>query len=373
MQSGYDRKTCWVHARPAILPGDPYGILITMQKLRLSGSDVFYEINHLRSDDAGTSWTGPTPHPDTFGRRKRDDGMEECVCDVYPMWHEKAGAVLATGHTIRFIDDEHPNHRTKSGTGYSVFDADHGTWSPWRVLEMPDAPKFDFSGAGCSQRHDLANGEVLLPMSYVRPETIRSHFDFQAVVTVARCSFDGCTLRCISYGNELISRTARGFAEPSIACLNDRFYLTLRHDDAGYVAASDDGLHFDQPRRWTFDDGVDLGNYNTQQHWVQLGDALYLVYTRRGAGNDHIMRHRAPLFIARVDLERLCIQRDTEQVLVPQRGARLGNFGIAQVDPREAWVVVSEWMQTTLPDPHDSTVCEKYGSNNAVFAVRLRL
>jgi hypothetical protein len=373
VQSGYDRKTCWVHARPAVLPGDPYGLLITMQKLRLTGSDVFYEINDLRSDDAGQTWTGPTPHVDTFGRRMLDDGMEECVCDVYPFLHRKTGVVLATGQTVRYINDDHPDYRTPCSTGYSVYDAGKRAWSPWASLQMPDSKKFKTSGAGCTQWMELPDGDILLPMSYTIPGSDRSHFEFMAAVVVARCTFDGRELRCSDCGNEMMSPTGRGFAEPSIAELGGRYYLTLRHDEAGYIATSDDGLHYDEPRLWTFDDGSDLGSYNTQQHWINLGGELYLVYTRRGANNDHIMRHRAPLFIAKVDTERLRVLRDTEQIVVPERGARLGNFGIAQADDNEAWVVVSEWMQTTLPDPYDSTVCEKYGSDNAIFAARVRI
>ena len=101
-------------------------------------------------------------------------------------------------------------------------------------------------------------------------------------------------------------------------------------------------------------------------------DALYLVYTRRGANNDHVMRHRAPLFIAQVDPERLCVIRDTEQILVPERGARLGNFGVVQISESESWVTVAEWMQTNPPDPWDFTVCEKYGSDNSVFVAKIR-
>jgi len=54
------------------------------------------------------------------------------------------------------------------------------------------------------------------------------------------------------------------------------------------------------------------------------------------------MRHRAPLFIAQVDPERLVVLRDTERVLIPERGATLGNFGAAAVSERESWVTVSE-------------------------------
>jgi hypothetical protein len=115
-----------------------------------------------------------------------------------------------------------------------------------------------------------------------------------------------------------------------------------------------------------------LGNYNTQQHWVTHSDGLFLTYTRRGANNDHVMRHRAPLFIARVDPEKLHVIRSTEQILVPERGARLGNFGVTDVSQGETWVTVTEWMQTKGPNPYDSTVCEKYGSDNSVFVARLK-
>ena len=106
-----------------------------------------------------------------------------------------------------------------------------------------------------------------------------------------------------------------------------------------------------------------LGNYNTQQHWVTHSEGLFLVYTRRGANNDHVFRHRAPLFMAQVDPERLAVLRETERILVPERGARLGNFGVTQVSPDETWVTVAEWMQPKG--------CEKYGSDGSVWVARI--
>jgi hypothetical protein len=176
----------------------------------------------------------------------------------------------------------------------------------------------------------------------------------------------------LGQGNELSIETDRGLGEPSLTRFGNRYYLTLRHDKAGYVATSDDGLHYGAPVKWTWDDGRELGNYNTQQHWVTHSDALYLVYTRRGANNDHVFRHRAPLFIGQVDPDKLCVLRDTERILVPERGARLGNFGVTEVSPAETWVTVAEWMQTNPPKPFDYTIPMKYGSNNAVFAARIR-
>ena len=40
----------------------------------------------------------------------------------------------------------------------------------------------------------------------------------------------------------------------------------------GYVTSSDDGLHYAPIRPWTFDDGTELGSYNTQQHWVSTAE-----------------------------------------------------------------------------------------------------
>jgi hypothetical protein len=145
-------------------------------------------------------------------------------------------------------------------------------------------------------------------------------------------------------GSVLRLDVARGLYEPSLATFSGRYFLTLRNDIRGYVSVSDDGLNFASPKPWTFDDGAELGSYNTQQHWLAHRDGLFLVYTRSGANNDHIVRHRAPLFMARVDPQKLQVIRGSEKVVVPERGAELGNFGCARINDRESWVTVSEGM-----------------------------
>lgn len=156
----------------------------------------------------------------------------------------------------------------------------------------------------------------------------------------------------------------RGLHEPSLMEFGGKYFLTIRNDLQGYITTSADGLHYDEIKPWTFDDGSLLGNYNTQQHWVRHSDALYLVYTRKGADNDHVFRHRAPLFMAQVDTEKLAVIRDTEVILVPERGARLGNFGITEISPKETWVTVSEWMQ---PEG-----VEQYGSDGSVYVAKIK-
>ena len=63
--SGFDKKTCWVHPRAGAVPGTPSRVVLTMQKLFLTGSDVFYALNEMRTDDLGKTWTGPVEHGQT--------------------------------------------------------------------------------------------------------------------------------------------------------------------------------------------------------------------------------------------------------------------------------------------------------------------
>lgn len=378
--SGFDGQSCWVHARAGAIPpsSDDAGgaplVVMTMQKLLLSGSDIFFGLNQTRSDDLGQSWTAPRPlegfQRQTFdpasnafptgSERRRDllqPGDETTVCDFVPQWHTATQKLLGIGHTVWYRGGHVTRIRPRA-VAYATLGRGQQEWSQWRTLRLPERPEFGNAGAGCAQRVDLPDGQVLLPIYFKEPAAT------QCSVTVLRCTFDGSTLRYVEHGNYLTVDNQRGLVEPSLTRFQDRYFLTLRNDEHGYVAASDDGLHFDEPVRWTFDDGEDLGNYNTQQHWVTHSDGLYLVYTRRGADNDHVFRHRAPLFIAQVDPQRLCVLRATEQVLVPERGARLGNFGVVDVTPDETWVTVSEWMQPEGVEAH--------GSDNSVFIARLK-
>ena len=66
---GFDGKTCWVHTRPGAIPPDTPGnpgktpiVLITLQKLMLTRSDVFFGLHDLRTDNLGRNWIGPTGH-----------------------------------------------------------------------------------------------------------------------------------------------------------------------------------------------------------------------------------------------------------------------------------------------------------------------
>ena len=366
---GFDKKMCWVHARAGAMPGkDGPTVVMTTQKLQLSGSDIFYAIHSLHSKDLGASWTTPAEQS-TFARvpfsfREKKD-LEMTVCDFWPKWHKASGKLLGTGHTVVY-ENNRVMHVRPRATPYAVYDPDNNTWSEWKTIKLPDEPKFENAGAGCVQRTDLANGDILLPIYFKALEA--PHY----TVTVLRCRFDGEEMTYLKHGSELSIPIKRGLYEPSVTQFSDRFFLTMRNDDHGYVSVSDDGLNYSEPKRWSFDDGSNLGNYNTQQHWVSHSDALFLVYTRRGASNDHVFRHRAPLFIARVDPDKLTIIRDSEQVLVPEKGARLGNFGVTEVSPNETWVTVTEWMQAPGPNYHDPTPLIERGADNRIWVAKLK-
>jgi hypothetical protein len=362
VQSGMRGNRCWVHARAGAIPphtdANPAPsplVVMTTQQLLLSGSDVFYALHGRRTSDWGDSWSDMKEH-ESFRRQLVAD-QEVTVCDFTPQWHTPSGKLLGIGQTV-WYESNRVMHVRPRATAYAVYDPQLDQWGTWRRLQLPDKLRFKNAGSGSVQRLDLENGEILLPIYFKEPR------QQQYSTTVCRCKFDGQTLSYLEHGDELTVNVRRGLYEPSLTRHNGRFYLTMRNDERGYVSTSNDGLHYKPIKAWTFDDGEDLGNYNTQQHWVAHREALYLVYTRRGADNDHVFRHRAPLFMARIDTQKLCVLRDTERVLIPERGARLGNFGVTYVSPHESWVTVTEWMQPAG--------VEQYGSDNSIFVARLR-
>lgn len=356
VSEGYDAQTCWFHPRAGAIPGGTPTIVLTMQKLNLKRSDVFYPIASRVSTDLGKTWTPITEHTTTLGRHKLEGNIEEGICDFTPKWHVQSGKLLATGHTVIYADDRLVTTRERFAV-WSVFEPKTQTWTPWAKLSLPNEPRFGNGGAGSTQRVDLENGDILLPV-YSKEINTKAYFS-----TVVRCRFDGQKLSYIEHGSEHTVPIDRGLYEPSLARFRGKFYLTMRNDQAAYVAMSSDGLHFGEPRKWTFDDGADLGSYNTQAHWVTHSDGLFLSYTRRGADNDNVVRHRAPLFIAQIDPEKLVVVRSTERVLVPNKGAQLGNFAVVDVNERETWVTTSEGMSPGNP--------AQYGSNGRVYAARL--
>lgn len=358
IRSGFDRKYCWVHPKAGAIPGKRPVVVMTMQSLLLSGSDVFGPLNEMRTDDLGQTWTGPVEHAN-LGRRPEPEDVQVGVCDFTPSWHATTQKLLGTGHTVRYLGDHIVRGRRRRETSYAVYDAEKHVWSDWDVVKMPDMEeKFFSAGAGCAQRYDEPNGDLLIPLYF--HDGINPH----RAATVMRCRFDGQKLTYVEHGSEHTVPSHRGCLEPSLTKFDGRYFMTIRHGDGhGYVTVSRDGLDYRPPQPWRWDDGTELSTGDTQQHWITHSDGLYLAFTYKRDDNGHVFRHRAPLFCARVDPDRLQLVRESLLVLVPERGARLGNFQVVHVTPEETWVTVAEWMQPVG--------CEKYGSDNSVYAARI--
>ncbi|MBD3674794.1 MAG: exo-alpha-sialidase [Planctomycetaceae bacterium] len=353
-----DSKWDWTQARTAFVA--PKYCVTTMSRTAKVGSHGYHDIYLSVSKDRGQSWATPRVIPE-LKRERRADGYEVVAGDLCPQCHAPSGKILITGKTFNFAGGTKENI-LREQVSYAVLDPETGKCGVLQTLRLPERDHSNqpiiAPNAGCHQRVDLPNGEILLPIRYQRSESRRIY-----VTIVARCRFDGETLTYLEHGSEHSVPTNRGLYEPSIAQFDDHYFLTMRADDGAWVSKSEDGLTYSEQIPWMFNDGSSLGSYNTQQHWAIIGKHLYLIYTRRGADNDHIMRHRAPLFIGEVDSERMVVLKELEQILVPENHATLGNSGVCHINDEEVWVTVAEGRVS-----HG----QRKGDNNRVILARIR-
>jgi hypothetical protein len=343
LRKGYDKKRCIIHARCCFTP---WGVIATAQILDVKGSDLFSDVLMSKAESAEGEW-------DEFAVQRGfqiNDGNKKIVgCDYTPIYHKNADCVLLIGSTATYLPGRMLPEADGNHLSYSILRKSSNAFEKMKFVKMPE--EFKCCSCGCGQCEALENGNLLIPIMY------KKHGDTLYSSAVAECSFDGKEIKYLRMGNSLSISVGRGLYEPSIIKFKDMYYLTLRNDEYGYVAKSSDGLNFVDLQKWCWDNGDILPNYNTQQHWMIIGEKLYLVYTRRAVNNGHVFRHRAPLFAAEVVDMRL--KRDTEFIVIEERGARLGNFCAAKISEDKAAVMAAEWMQ---PEG-----CEKYGSDNSVF------
>lgn len=357
----FDQKQCYVHARGAILPNG-FGILTT-QKLELRGEDDFYGIEIMTTQDGGKTFSAPKPCEE-LRRQYYEDKSSSVMCDATPFYHQATKKFLLVGQ-LAYYHEPSPVARS---TAYAVYDEKSATFLPYRMIAMPQGEEdtYFISSAGCSQIHEEANGDLLIPICY-QTRTIAATRKMYTLVAVMRCSFDGETILCKEIGNSIAVECARGLCEPSIVAFGGAYYLALRNDESGYVCKSEDGVHLQEPLPLCFENNENAGNYNTQQHWLCGGGRLYMVYTRRAENNSHVFRHRAPLFMAEFDPQAMCLLKGTEAIVVPERGARLGNFGCQSFSREIGYVFAAEWMQGN----HGLEGCQKYGSDNSIFVSKI--
>ena len=356
--AGFDGNTCKTHSRMAVTKDGT--LLLTSALLHISGNDWF-EPPTLRK-----SRTGP------MGLDQAADEPQPALCRIapetfvnpVPKLHQATGKVLITGNNLQYIPaDRQPDpanplyvfdEHSPRYTCYAVYDDESGAYGEVRPLLLRETGKpVEGYNSGCCDRVDGEDGRIYLP-AYCPGNG----------VTVMECTFDGETLTAERIMPKIDREDeVRGLCEPSLTQMGDLWLLGLRGDSRAYYALSNSPLGFREALPLVWETGYTVPTFNTQVKWLRLGGRLYLVYTRRTGTNEHVFRCRAPLFMAEFDVNRLCLLRDTEIPLTPERGARCGNFGVTEASDDHAYVVTTEWMQPKG--------CEKYGSDNAVFIAEL--
>ncbi|MEY4395309.1 MAG: hypothetical protein RL595_2558, partial [Planctomycetota bacterium] len=296
----------------------------------------------MTSGDMGKTWSEPAPVP-SLGRIPRDGGVSEGVCDVVPEYHAPTKSVLALGHVVFYKQGRFYKEQPARYPLYSVYK--DGVWGDRLKLEWDDPRGANIYTNNCGQRVVLPDGNILFVMSFGKTQNARS-------AAGVICSFDGKMLSIRKVGREIKHTAGRGLLEPSTIAYGGKYFLTLRaEDNRGYVCASEDGLDWSEKKPWAWEDGTPLDMSTTQQHWLAHSDALHLVYTRKDSSNVNVVRWRAPLFIAQVDLQKLCLIKATEKVVLPITGdgvnmpddiALMGNFHTLNISANESWVTDGE-------------------------------
>ena len=91
----FDGKRCWSHPRAGIVRGAGQGgdprVVMTMNTLDLSGSDVFKGVFGMQTDDLGKSWNAAAEMETLAPRIEDINGQERPVAlsDFWPKWHAK--------------------------------------------------------------------------------------------------------------------------------------------------------------------------------------------------------------------------------------------------------------------------------------------
>jgi len=164
-------------------------------------------------------------------------------------------------------------------------------------------------------------------------------------VSSALCTFADGKLIVQKMGNShTIENSARGLYEPHAVRWHEKFYMTCRAEDGyGYLLVSDDGLNWSVPEAWRWDNGEKIAMDQTMTKLLVHSQGLALCYTRILPDNAETFRHRAPLHLADVDVQTLRLKKDTECIIVPNKGLPVGNFWVWPVNQQETCVATAEW------------------------------
>ena len=342
-------KRNWFHPGVAVLPDGTW--LATMQEI--AGSDFYCNPHFAFSHDKGQTWTTPQEIESYKATPFKETNYQIGVADVRPFVSPNDGTAFVFSCTVFYSPKgntawekgEKPDFPPEQGF-YVTWRPETG-WSKRKVLPLPEY-KGNYRTA-CTQIAFTGSNEVLVPIYLERGKTKFGSFDSDRYgIVVGRYRQVGEELEYISMSHYIDHEAGRGAIEPSIIQLPEGgFALTIRaEDNHGYVCCSKDGMTWSDKLFWRWEDGTPLTMSSTQQHWLRVGDKVYLVYTRDDGDNTKIFRFRAPLYIAEAIPSKGVLLRKTEQVaihrqLIDGQEALYGNFHCTQLTPFTGLVVDS--------------------------------
>ena len=344
------RLNAWFHPSTTLLHDGR--VFASMQEI--NGSDHYGTPMYALSNSLEEEWSAPSEIPAFKCRTLEGTPFTEGVADVRPFTLQD-GRVAVFGCTSHytakgnaFWDKEQTAEPPPGKAVYSIWSPNTETWSGYGILELNGVTRS--YRTACTQAVLLDNNRILLPIYLDSGKICDFHGytspRFASMTAIYRIEASQLVLEAQSDLLEL--PVLRGCVEPSAIRLADStFALTMRAEDGNmYRTVSVDGLAWRDMRPWRWDDGSPIETASTQQHWIRLGNKVFLVYTRNNGTNTHIMRFRAPLYIAEADVENASLLRATEKVVFPQQNlngieARYGNFHCAPFGENAAVVTDS--------------------------------
>ena len=216
VQTVYRSKdSLFLQSRLAMVPQMTDTSFIITQSVYGYGTHAYGDLYMMKKPSAKAKWG----FPEIIGalaRQVTSGGYVKAFGDVTPAWHEKTQTVLCTGKSFFAyaqntgdspLNKKRVDIENMQEIAYAVYSPGENQWSKLKSVVVPEkldnGDDFVEVNAGCTQRVDLPNGDVLLPIRYKRNGFY--------VSTVILCAYDGQELKYKKHGSLLTIEKGRGF------------------------------------------------------------------------------------------------------------------------------------------------------------------